>query len=345
MIEISREENLRTYLEKSDMLDGDRPVSIHYFSGGVSGATALVRLASGRELIVKQAYARLNVAAVWECNPERIRMEHEALKIYNEIVPDCVPKPIAYDSTNYVMIREAVPESWVMWKSELLNGRLQDAIAEKAAAALAEVHNRTAGNEQIREVFGDPSVFYTLRVEPYIEYPVGRYPEIREQSRVLADKLMTEQIALIHGDYSPKNILVHDDQICILDMEVAYYGHPCFDLAFLTNHFLLKAVFRKELADRYLNMMLKMVQLYFDRENFTDRKKLEADTVRTLAFLFLARVDGKSPVEYLKEEVDRNLVRAAAMEMIRKEYESYDEITACLKRHLSGAEKGDEKAE
>lgn len=338
MVDISREDELRRYLKECGILTDLNDGRIHYFGGGVSGVTAMAKLSDGRELIIKQACAKLNVEANWECDPKRIRIEHEALTVYRNIVPDCVPTPISFDDSNYVMIREAVPESWRMWKTDLLEGKLDYVVAEKAAAALAKVHNETAGCAAVEEQFGDRKIFYDLRVEPYVEYVSNRYPEIREKGMKLAHKLMSEQIALIHGDYSPKNILVHDDQICILDMEVATYGHPCFDLAFFTNHFLLKAVYRKQLADEYLKMLKCILDTYFKQQNYLDSSVLERDTVQTLAFLFLARVDGKSPVEYLKEKTDQEIVRMAALKMIRNDVRSYDQVIAILKEFIAEGE-------
>ena len=108
-----------------------------------------------------------------------------------------------------------------------------------------KVHNLSAVSPLIREKFQNNIIFSELRVDPYIKRVVEKHPDLKSRSEQIISRLMNEKVALIHGDYSPKNILVADDRIYILDFEVAHFGHPSFDIAFLFNHFMLKAVKHK----------------------------------------------------------------------------------------------------
>ena len=58
------------------------------------------------------------------------------------------------------------------------------------------------------------------------------------------------------------------------------------------------------------------VNAYFDVVAFEPRGGLEARCAELLPALMLARVDGKSPVEYLSHEDDRERVRSFARERI-----------------------------
>jgi hypothetical protein len=325
MIDITDKAVLLDYLSSRGMFKKEDVPSVQYFSGGVSCTVAFVS-AGGKELIVKQALPRLKVAEIWECDPRRIVIEHKALEVYARIAPQCVPAPLFYDEENLAICREAVPEAYPMWKTNLLEGLLDFRVAKKAIETLVTVHNQTAKDQEIAKTFKDTGVFYSLRVNPYIEFTVSKYPELKERAAKVISMLMDEKIALIHGDYSPKNILVMGDRIFILDMEVAHFGNPGFDTAFFANHFVLKAVKHKWWNEAYLTMLRYMMGLYFNKVSCADPALLERTTIRILGFLFLARVDGKSPAEYITDEADKALIRRMALKIIQEDYRSFEEV-------------------
>ena len=335
MIDISTKEDLLRYLLEKDLISDPQKAQVHYFSGGVSGTAVLV-CENGNKMLVKQAMGKLKVRDIWECDPKRIQVEHNALLVYEKIIPDCVPAPISYDEKNYIMIREAVPEDWHMWKEALLDGELNYQVAEKAIRALVTIHNSTAISDEVREQFQDSQFFYSLRINPYIEYVVEKYPFLKNRAQQVIDFLMNQRIALIHGDYSPKNILTRDAQICILDLEVAYFGNPCFDVAFFANHFLLKAVYRKEWGAGYLAMLSYMMKLYFSNVSYMESIAVEEQTVQTIGFLFLARVDGKSPVEYLTNENDKELVRKLALTILNENFTTFEQVFWLMRQVIEG---------
>lgn len=335
MIDIGAKEDLLQYLLEKGLISDPQKAQVNYFSGGVSGTVAMV-CENEDQMLVKQAMGKLKVRDLWECDPKRIQVEHNALLVYERIIPDCVPTPISYDAENYIMIREAVPEDWHMWKEALLDGKLNYQVAEKAIRALFTIHNSTALSDEVREQFQDSQFFYSLRISPYIEYVVEKYPFLKSRAQRVIDFLMNQQIALIHGDYSPKNILTRDAQICILDLEVAYFGNPCFDVAFFANHFLLKAVRRKEWGTGYLAMLGYMMNLYFSNVAYMDPITVEEQTVQTLGFLFLARVDGKSPVEYLTNEKDKELVRKLALTILNENFTTFEQVFRLMRQVVEG---------
>lgn len=333
MLDIGDKRQLLEYLRGKDVfkdIDGTRVV---YFPGGVSGIVAMVSDGE-KDVIVKQALARLKVKDVWECDPGRIITEHEAHEVYARLVPESVPPALFADRENNVIGRIGAPDGTPMWKTQLLAGLLDFRVAAKAMDALLRIHNLSAADGEIQRRFADNTIFYELRISPYIEKTVAAHPELRERSAKVIDRLMTEKLVLNHGDYSPKNILVDGDRIYILDYEVAHMGHPSFDLAFFFNHFMLKAVKNREFTDSYCNMLLFMAKRYFDGVTVMPAALLAEQTAELLGFMLLARVDGKSPAEYIVSDEDKQTVRDAAFAIFRTGAEGIPEAVRVLKAAL-----------
>ncbi|MBW7571407.1 phosphotransferase family protein [Caproiciproducens faecalis] len=329
MIDIGVEKILKEYLITKGFVAEDGKVSIRYFDGGVSGTVALVNF-DGKLMLVKQALPKLKVKENWFSNPKRMLIEKDGNEVYYSIVPENTLKVYFYDEENYIYGREAASEDCKMWKTDLLEGLLDFQVADKAIMTLAKIHEAVAKDEALKAKFSDKSFFYDLRISPYIESVVKKHPQLEAYAAPICRKLMESSITLVHGDYSPKNILVEGRKIYVLDFEVSHCGHPAFDLAFLANHFLLKSVKNKELAPSYLNMLHFMLHRYFDYITFMDRNELEKDTIQLLALLFLARVDGKSPVEYIDLESDKNIVRQTAFEMISSGCDTFKQAISIL---------------
>lgn len=329
-MDIGSEKELLRYLDEKGVFPKEEAVSVIYYPGGVSGVVALVSDGK-RNIIVKQALSRLKVAEVWECDPGRIIIEHRAHEAYARIEPESVPAPLFADDANKVIVREGAPDGTPTWKSQLLGGLLDFEVAAKAIDTLRKIHEHTSRDPAVLEAFGDNSIFYDLRISPYIEKTVQVHPRLKQRSLPVIERLMTEKTALNHGDFSPKNILVDERSICILDYEVAHAGHPSFDLAFFFNHFLLKAVKNARWADAYLNMLRFMAGRYFGAIAFTDPERLERETAELLGFMLLARVDGKSPAEYIDRDGEKNRVRTAAFAVLDSRAATLENVCGLLR--------------
>lgn len=334
MIDLAKQAELEKYLEERGCVSREKGYDIHYCKGGVSGTVVYVERADDKPLIVKQALAQLKTKEAWLCDPDRMRTEYDSNRIYHSLMPDNAPEVYFYDHDNYIYAREAVPDDCIMWKENLLTGLLDFRVAEKAIRTLVTVHNKCAGDEHMKARFADKTVFYNLRINPYIEFTVQKYPEFQEEAQRICKLHMDSSITLVHGDYSPKNIMVTDGRgISVLDYEVAYYGHPAFDLAFFANHFILKSIKFPDIADAYLAMLGYMLDIYFSEMQFMSPEQMEKDTIDTLKFLMLARVDGKSPVEYLtdepeKQQIVRNIVKALIVGKMSDRRQLFDVIRA-----------------
>lgn len=319
-----RNEMIRYLLEKEIINEKDG-YTVEYCKGGVSCVSALIEI-PGRTLLVKQGRPRLAVKEEWLADPARMAIETKANEVYNRFVPQSVPAVLSYDDENFILVREAAPADCTMWKEDLLAGILDFEVAKKTMEALAIVHTRCHDNPEMREMFADDKIFYQLRISPYIEFVVGKYPQLAERGDRLKKRLLEEKATLVHADYSPKNILVLKDRsICILDYEISHYGVPAFDVAFFTNHIVLKSAHKRQWSGAFLNMLLYMTDTYFSMIDYDDPKKIEKDCLEILAMMMIARIDGKSPAEYITSETTKQLVRDMAFKLLDSGFTTYRE--------------------
>ncbi|HSD00124.1 MAG TPA: phosphotransferase, partial [Casimicrobiaceae bacterium] len=166
-----------------------------------------------------------------------------------------------------------------------------------------------------------------------------QHADLADRMRALAERTAATRIALVHGDVSPKNILIGPRGPIFLDAECAWYGDPAFDAAFCLNHFLLKCVARPETTPDYLACYRAFSASYLAGATWEDVEALGARIASLLPALFLARVDGKSPVEYITEERDKQMVRDAARPLIANAPTSLDQVLEAWVNALSSRTK------
>ena len=327
MINVADESQFCDYLKNKQLITNLKEVSIQQLGGGVSCETIIVR-SPERSFVVKQALAKLRVKEDWFSDVTRVITEKDGLAFYNTVVPEYTPELLFYDEENYLYGMEAAPDSSRMWKDMLLAGNIDFAVARKVASALAKVHKASAYDLKIQQRFKSQKFFIELRVEPYLETIAKRHPVLEKIIHGEIKRLLGNKQVLVHGDFSPKNILVNGTDIFILDFEVAHIGDPSFDVGFLTNHFLLKAIKNKQWMPSYLNLAQYTMDTYAAEIDFMDPKILEYNTVKTLALLFLSRVDGKSPAEYITGDTDKNLIRKISYGILQNDIRTYRQMIA-----------------
>jgi aminoglycoside phosphotransferase (APT) family kinase protein len=133
---------------------------------------------------------------------------------------------------------------------------------------------------------------------------------------------------MVHGDFSPKNLLIGAQGPVIIDAECAWYGDPAFDLAFVLNHLLLKGAWKPLHRAGYLGLFASLAEAYRPHAAWEPWADLETRTARLLPALMLARIDGKSPVEYLGDEPAKAKVRAFARNLLVSPVHSLSAIAA-----------------
>jgi len=319
-LDIERPEALLAYLRASGRIGRDEHPRLQPLTGGVSSRVILVeREPPAESWVLKQALAKLRVAVDWFSSPERMRREALALRWMADLVPaGSAPTLLWEEPEAHLLAMTAVPQPHVNWKAALLQGRgLEHATA--FGSLLGIVHRRAWDRRiEIQRDFGDRSFFETLRVEPYYRYTASRVAAAAPFLEALIAQ--TEDVAetLVHGDFSPKNVLVHDGRLVLLDHEVAHFGDPAFDVGFSSAHLLSKANHLRALRGAFVHAAGESWRAY--------RREIEAtglgDAVEsravehTLACL-LARVDGRSPLEYLDDEA-RQRQRVAVLALMER---------------------------
>jgi 5-methylthioribose kinase len=278
-------------------------------TGGVSSNIFRVELPDG-PVCLKQALPRLKVQKEWLAPVSRVLAEMDWLETAHAVIPGHVPRILATDRERGVFAMEHV-ESPGTWKQQLLEGRIDIAFGAQVADCVAAVHRATARKPDVQQRFAHDGTFYLIRLEPYLVETARAHPDLARQLIGLVAVTQSTPRALVHGDVSPKNILMGPAGPVLLDAECAWYGDPAFDIAFLLNHVLLKSAHRPQDAASFARLFDAIARTYLERVDWEPAEAFDRRCARLLPGLLLARIDGKSPVEYL-DEAAREAVRRAA---------------------------------
>ena len=294
-------ERLRVALMRMRLLDADEQVQWTPLTGGVSSAIFLASTSRGR-LCVKRALSQLKVAADWRAPVERNRAEVAWIRTVMGIAPDAVPRVLGHDLEGDAFAMEYLPpDQYHNWKALLSNGTVDTAVAAQIARILVAIHRATAHDARLEAAFDNASNFFALRLDPYFGEAARRNPDCASVLRRLIDDTRAQRIALVHGDVSPKNLMIGPRGPVFLDAECATFGDPAFDLSFCLTHLLLKQVSLPALRTMLTACFETMATVYLSEVDWEPRVEIERRVAALLPALLLARVDGKSPVEYLNE--------------------------------------------
>jgi len=291
-----------------------------------------------RTVCIKRALHRLKVKADWFVPIERNLYEWKYYEIAGRATPGAAPGLVAQDREAYFFVMEYLrPEEYPLWKAQLRDGQADASFAAEVGQRLAKIHAYTAARPQMAEEFPTDRIFYASRMESYLEATAAVHADLRQPLFELIQTTMETKHALVHGDVSPKNILNGPRGPVMLDPECAFYGDPAFDLAFCLNHLLLKCLWNATARDGFFACFSALAEAYLDGVNWEPVAGIEARTARLLPGLFLARIDGKSPVEYVTREEDRNLVRHTARALIQDPVARLADVAAAWRRTLANA--------
>lgn len=309
-------ENLGAYLAERGLVSDPAALSVRELGGGVSNFVSLVE-GSGIRWVAKQSLGRLRVKDDWTSQRQRIFREAAAIQSLGPILNDAVPRMVFVDRANFLFVMTAAPEGSVVWKESLLGGQVRMEVAGRAGGMLAAMIEAGQQESAFQQQFADRTVFDELRIDPYYRTTAVRCEQAREALERLIDDSWRIRSSLVHGDYSPKNMLVRGDSVFLIDFEVVHWGDPAFDSGFLLNHLMLKSFHQPEFKELYFEAARTFWRALVAVLNRVRMVDFEAMTVRHLGGLMLARMDGKSPVEYICDEGVKSRVRRAAIRMLK----------------------------
>jgi aminoglycoside phosphotransferase (APT) family kinase protein len=315
-------------LRAMGLVGAHQQVVLTPLAGGVSSDIYRADLPGGA-VCVKRALPKLKVAADWRAPVERNRWEVEWMRVAAGIEPAAVPAILGEDrARGCFAMAYLAPDDYPVWKAQLRDGAIDGTVAARVGAILGRIHAATADRPDIAARFATDATFHAIRLEPYLVATGRAHPALQARLDALVETTRATKRVLVHGDFSPKNILIGPAGPVILDAECAWFGDPAFDLAFVLNHLLLKGAWRPAWRARYGEAFAALVAAYRGHVAWEPWAALDARTAALLPGLMLARIDGKSPVEYLTADVDRAEVRAFAGALLRDPVPRLAEVVA-----------------
>jgi aminoglycoside phosphotransferase (APT) family kinase protein len=304
-------------------------------TGGVSSDIWRIDLPAGA-ICVKRALAKLRVTADWQAPVNRNLYEARWMRRANAAVPGAAPALLGQDAASGSLAMQFLsPADHPLWKTQLRDGHADPGFAAAVADRLVHIHAATAADPGVAADFPTDAIFHAIRLEPYLLATARAHPDLAPRLEALVATTQANKRALVHGDVSPKNILAGPDGPVFLDAECAWWGDPAFDLAFCLNHLLLKCLWTPRARDGFLGCFDAMVAAYRAGVDWEAADAVEARVAQLLPGLFLARVDGKSPVEYITAAADQDRVRRVARALLIAPPRRLDAVRQAWSRELA----------
>jgi aminoglycoside phosphotransferase (APT) family kinase protein len=322
-------------LRRMKLLAAGATIRGEVLTGGVSSDIWRIDLPSG-PVCVKRALAKLRVAADWQAPVDRNLYEARWMRRANAAVPGAAPALLGQDAASGSLAMQFLsPADHPLWKAQLRDGHADPGFAAAVADWLVRIHAATAADPGVAADFPTDAIFHAIRLEPYLLATARAHPDLAPQLEALVATTQANKRALVHGDVSPKNILTGPDGPVFLDAECAWWGDPAFDLAFCLNHLLLKCLWTPRAQYGFLACFDAMVAAYRAGVDWEAADAVEARVARLLPGLFLARVDGKSPVEYITAPADKDRVRRVARALLIAPPRRLDAVRQAWSRELA----------
>ena len=326
--------DLEGFLIQSGLAAAGEPQTWTVLSGGVSSDIWRVDL-PGRSLCVKRALSKLRVKDDWEAPPNRNLYEWRWFSTVRRWIQGAAPEPLAFDPDRRLLAMGFLPpQDHPLWKSEMLAGRVDVGFAAEVGQRLGRIHACSAAEPALAAAFASDDGFHALRIDAYLLATARRRPEVAAEIQALAARTAGLKLGLVHGDATPKNILMGPRGPVFLDAETAWWGDPAFDAASVLNHLLLKRLPVRDRAAELDASFTAFAEAWLDQIDYEPRADAERRTASLLPALLLARVDGKSPVEYITTDADRDLVRRTAIPLLKSPVETLDAVRAAWDREL-----------
>jgi aminoglycoside phosphotransferase (APT) family kinase protein len=316
------------YLKVNGRIASDENPSIQPLPGGVSNRTFFVRRRDAEEWVIKQALPQLRVPTAWFSSPSRNHAEAMALRWLPKLAPpDTIPGLVFEDPENHLLAMRAVPTPHENWKTLLLNGHLKEEHIRQFATLLGHIHRSSSERKtELLPIFQDQSFFESLRLEPYYAFTAGQVPDAAPFLNRLIQETRQHRDCLVHGDYSPKNVLIHEGRLVLLDHEVIHFGEPAFDLGFSLTHLLSKAHYLQAHRKSFVSAAHLAWRSYLQAvAPFHQTADFQSRVARHTLACLLARVAGRSTLEYFNAD-HRRAQQEAVLQLLRGGPEDVTEL-------------------
>ena len=331
-------------LRELGLADDDEVLAGTALTGGVSSDIWCITTRRG-QVCAKRALPRLRVAADWRAPIERNQYEARWMQVAQAAVPGAAPRVLGQHAALGVLVMQYLPPGGhTLWKEQLRRGIAEPATARAMGDTLGRIHAYAAARaEVLRGQFDTDRIFFEIRLEPYLLATAARHADLGAALQALVAQTQAHLLALVHGDVSPKNILVsvgHADEAeppVLLDAECAWWGDPAFDLAFCLNHLLLKCLWAPAAREGFMACFAALATAYLARVDWEKPASLERRAAALLPGLLLARVDGKSPVEYLVQPAQHEVVRRVARPLLMRPVSTLADVAGAWQREMARA--------
>jgi aminoglycoside phosphotransferase (APT) family kinase protein len=315
-------------------LAGSKPLMGRPLTGGVSSDIWRIDTEQG-PVCAKRALSKLRVAADWRAPIERNLYEARWMRVANKALPGCAPQVLGQHPQLGVLVMSYLPPfDYPVWKEALRDGQADVTTARTVGRVLARIHSYAAARPELAAQFATDTIFFDIRLEPYLLATAQRHPDLAAALERLVAVTRSHPVTLVHGDVSPKNILLGPQGPVLLDAECAWWGDPAFDIAFCLNHLLLKCLWNAPATGDFLAAYDALSDAYLQAVDWEPCAGLERRAAALLPGLLLARVDGKSPVEYINDDAQRDVVRCVARALLREPVDRLQSIGAAWREEL-----------
>ncbi len=295
--ELLNESTVVAYLTKRGIISGS--AEVEELTGGVSNVVLGVK-SGAKDLVLKQALPQLKVAAVWKADQRRAIVEANGMKLLHSITPENVPDLIDLDPEEFTLTMDRLPRECTVWKTDLLEGVIKPSVGKDLGRILATWHNFGANSKESLDAYMEDSLFDQLRVTPFYRAVAKVNPALDNRIQELITEITTIKITLVHGDFSPKNIMITGtDKPIVLDFEVMHTGNPVFDLGFVSAHLLCKYLRTEDSSQK--SLLRETAIAFINSYDQTCNIPVATSLPHHVAVIALARVEGVSPVNYLDE--------------------------------------------
>lgn len=325
VVDIEDRKSLETYLKYIGKTGNNGDFKIELLTGGVSNKTVLLTWQNGNQWVVKQALDKLRVREDWFCDENRILTEYDGFRWFSKVLPEgTVPQVVFFDKEHHVLCMTAVPQPHENLRAMILAGNIKPELFKRLGSLLGMFQMAGKNDGGAISLFQEKKYFRDLRVEPFYQFTSTQLPEAKAFYDDLIEQTLNISETVSHGDYSPKNVLVQNGDVVLLDFEVTHYGDPAFDIGFFLCQMLCFANHQQADRQKIKEASLLFWTNYVQAANQQNPVMEKRSVHHTLGCL-LARVKGRSPVDFLTKEEQHRQV-SIALSMIKNDISRIPEM-------------------